>query len=198
MASEINYEGVMAGAMFDSVKKLDPRSEMRNPVMFLTYVGSIITTLSFLYSLYNGIFSLFDLLISVWLWFTVLFANFAEALAEEMRRDPRVVMFGEGVATKRQDLVIEFGKSRVRNTPLAEAIIAVAKRLGQPRVVLSGGCFQNRYLTESTVQRLQEEGFRPYWHQRIPPNDGGIALGQVVAALRQRGAGCRGAGSADL
>jgi pyruvate/2-oxoglutarate/acetoin dehydrogenase E1 component len=48
----------------------------------------------------------------------------AEALAEEMRRDPRVVMFGEGVATKRQDLVAEFGKSRVRNTPLAEAIIA--------------------------------------------------------------------------
>jgi pyruvate dehydrogenase E1 component beta subunit len=41
-----------------------------------------------------------------------------------MRRDPRVVMFGEGVATKRQDLVREFGAGRVRNTPLAEAIIA--------------------------------------------------------------------------
>jgi pyruvate dehydrogenase E1 component beta subunit len=48
----------------------------------------------------------------------------AEALAEEMRRDPRVVIFGEGVATKRQELVSEFGKSRVRNTPLSEAIIA--------------------------------------------------------------------------
>ena len=68
---------------------------------------------------------------------------------------------------------------------LAEAIVAVAKRVGQPRVVLSGGCFQNRYLTERAVQRLQQEGFRPYWHQRIPPNDGGIALGQVVAALRE-------------
>jgi len=32
------------------------------------------------------------------------------------------------------------------------------------------------------VERLREENFRPYWHQRIPPNDGGIALGQVVAA----------------
>jgi hydrogenase maturation protein HypF len=70
---------------------------------------------------------------------------------------------------------------------LAEAIIAVAKHFGQPRVVLSGGCFQNRYLTEGTVQRLQESSFRPYWHQRIPPNDGGIALGQVVAALRESG-----------
>ena len=54
---------------------------------------------------------------------------------------------------------------------------------GRTRVVLSGGCFQNRYLTERTVRRLQAEGFQPYWHQRVPPNDGGIALGQVVAAL---------------
>jgi hydrogenase maturation protein HypF len=68
---------------------------------------------------------------------------------------------------------------------LAEVIVTVAKQIGQPRVVLSGGCFQNRYLTERAVQRLQEAGFRPYWHQRVPPNDGGISLGQVVAALRQ-------------
>ena len=46
------------------------------------------------------------------------------ALAEEMRRDPRVIMFGEGVATKRQDLLKEFGAGRIRNTPLAEGIIA--------------------------------------------------------------------------
>jgi hydrogenase maturation protein HypF len=69
---------------------------------------------------------------------------------------------------------------------LVEAIVAVAKRAGQNRVVLSGGCFQNRYLTERAVRRLRSEGFRPYWHQRVPPNDGGIALGQVVAALRQK------------
>ncbi len=48
----------------------------------------------------------------------------SQALAEEMRRDPRVLMFGEGVATKRHDLLAEFGPERVRNTPLAEAIIA--------------------------------------------------------------------------
>ena len=68
---------------------------------------------------------------------------------------------------------------------LAESIVAVAKHAGQNRVVLSGGCFQNRYLTERAVRRLQAEGFRPYWHQRVPPNDGGIALGQVIAAQRQ-------------
>ena len=48
----------------------------------------------------------------------------SQALAEEMRRDPRVLMFGEGVATKRGDLLAEFGPERVRNTPLAEGIIA--------------------------------------------------------------------------
>lgn len=69
---------------------------------------------------------------------------------------------------------------------LAEAVVSVAQRIGEPRVVLTGGCFQNRYLTERTVRRLASEGFRPYWHQRIPTNDGGIALGQVVAALRER------------
>ncbi len=47
-----------------------------------------------------------------------------QALAEEMRRDSRVLMFGEGVATKRTDLLEAFGPQRVRNTPLAEGIIA--------------------------------------------------------------------------
>ena len=66
---------------------------------------------------------------------------------------------------------------------LAESIVAVARHFGQKRVALSGGCFQNRYLAEHTIQRLLTEGFRPYWHQRIPPNDGGIAVGQAAATL---------------
>jgi hydrogenase maturation protein HypF len=64
---------------------------------------------------------------------------------------------------------------------LAESVVAVAKKMGAPRVALSGGCFQNRYLTERTVKRLRAEKFLPYWHQRVPPNDGGIALGQAMA-----------------
>lgn len=68
---------------------------------------------------------------------------------------------------------------------LVEAIIAVARRTGEERVVISGGCFQNRYLAERAIRRLREEGFRPYWHQRVPPNDGGIALGQIFAVARQ-------------
>ena len=75
--------------------------------------------------------------------------------------------------------------TKFHNT-LAEMMVRVAKACGEEKMVLSGGCFQNRYLTERTVKRLREDGFRPYWHQRVPPNDGGIALGQVAAASRAR------------
>jgi hydrogenase maturation protein HypF len=73
---------------------------------------------------------------------------------------------------------------RFHNT-LSEIIVAVARCGEERRIVLTGGCFQNRYLTERTVHRLEREGFRPYWHQRVPPNDGGIALGQAVAVAKQ-------------
>jgi hydrogenase maturation protein HypF len=69
---------------------------------------------------------------------------------------------------------------------LVEAAVLVARHIGEERVALSGGCFQNCYLTERTVKRLREEGFQPLWHQRVPPNDGGIALGQIMAAMRIR------------
>ena len=65
---------------------------------------------------------------------------------------------------------------------LAEVVVEVARRFGRHRVALSGGCFQNRYLTERIVTRLRAEKFQPYWHQRVPANDGGIALGQIFAA----------------
>jgi hydrogenase maturation protein HypF len=73
---------------------------------------------------------------------------------------------------------------------LSEIILAMAEAAGERTVVLSGGCFQNAYLTERTIDRLREFGFNPYWHQRIPPNDGGISLGQLYCeALSQNGTG---------
>jgi len=71
-------------AIGDAFKKLDPRTQWRSPVMFVVYVGSIITTLLAIQAL-NGQGEApfgFILAVAVWLWFTVLFANFAEALAE--------------------------------------------------------------------------------------------------------------------
>jgi len=73
---------------------------------------------------------------------------------------------------------------RFHNT-LAEMIMRVASQQTGLPVALSGGCFQNRLLTELTVARLEAEDVKVYWPQRVPPNDGGIALGQVVAAARQ-------------
>ncbi|MBC7470101.1 MAG: potassium-transporting ATPase subunit B, partial [Ramlibacter sp.] len=71
-------------AIAASFTKLSPRVQWRNPVMFVVYIGSILTTLLWLQALQGpgeapaG----FILAVAVWLWFTVLFANFAEALAE--------------------------------------------------------------------------------------------------------------------
>jgi hydrogenase maturation protein HypF len=75
--------------------------------------------------------------------------------------------------------------AKFHNT-MVEIVVAVAKRIGEGRVALSGGCFQNVYLTERAVRRLAEEGYAPYWHRLIPPNDGGISFGQVVVAAAQK------------
>ena len=71
-------------AIVDALKKLDPRVQWRNPVMFVVYLGSLLTTLLWVQALQgNGEApAWFILTISAWLWITVLFANFAEALAE--------------------------------------------------------------------------------------------------------------------
>ncbi|AVS60614.1 K(+)-transporting ATPase subunit B [Paracidovorax avenae] len=73
-------------AVWQAFAKLDPRVQWRNPVMFIVFIGSIFTTLLWLQALTTaqdmGMRPAFILAVAVWLWFTVLFANFAEALAE--------------------------------------------------------------------------------------------------------------------
>jgi len=71
-------------ALADSFRKLSPRAQVRNPVMFVVYVGSILTTILFFQALFGKgeAATGFILHVTVWLWFTVLFANFAESLAE--------------------------------------------------------------------------------------------------------------------
>lgn len=75
---------IMRSAALDSLRKLDPRVQARNPVMFVVLVGSVITTILFLRDLPSSTAAqnVFNGLISAFLWFTVLFANFAEAMAE--------------------------------------------------------------------------------------------------------------------
>jgi potassium-transporting ATPase ATP-binding subunit len=85
---------IIRRAILDSFKKLDPRWQLKNPVMFVVEVGSVITTIEFLRLLFltqpSGAYTrdvltsetIFVLVVAIWLWFTVLFANFAEAMAE--------------------------------------------------------------------------------------------------------------------
>ncbi len=74
---------IVTRAIGDSFKKLDPRWQARNPVMFVVEVGALATTVFFVRDLaQHGAQAGFDLAIAAWLWFTVLFANFAEAVAE--------------------------------------------------------------------------------------------------------------------
>jgi len=90
----------------------------------------------------------------------------------------------EGIlADVRKGIPVSLISSKFHNT-LAQTILGVARETDQSRVVLTGGCFQNKYLTEQAVNLLTQHGIRPYWHQRIPPNDGGIALGQIYALER--------------
>ena len=99
-------------------------------------------------------------------------------------RDPFVIDWGPMMRELLQDVrrgaALGVMAATFHNT-LADIIVEIAGRIGQERVVLSGGCFQNRYLTERTISRLRGAGFQPYWHRRVPPNDGGIALGQLYA-----------------
>src|SRR5262252_7745594 len=84
---------IIRAAIPESFKKLDPRVQVKNPVMFVVEVGSVITTIEFVRLLFTAPTSeisrttltyetIFVLAVAVWLWFTVVFANFAEAMAE--------------------------------------------------------------------------------------------------------------------
>lgn len=64
---------------------------------------------------------------------------------------------------------------------LAAMILAAAKRVGEETVLLTGGCFQNALLLDRAAEALEQSGFTVHTHRQVPPNDGGLALGQVMA-----------------
>src|SRR6187401_1869759 len=129
------FEGpIVRRAIRDSFAKLHPRHQLRNPVMFVVEVGSVLTTVLFVLSLTGTLPEApgFVLAVSVWLWFTVLFANFAEAMAEgrgkaqadtlraarkdvqakklsEARRDAPVTLVAAGQLKKGDLILVEAG-----------------------------------------------------------------------------------------
>jgi hydrogenase maturation protein HypF len=85
------------------------------------------------------------------------------------------------LADLRQGIEPGIMSARFHNA-LVGMIVAVAESVGERRVALSGGCFQNRLLTERAAQQLSKAGFEVLLHRQVPPNDGGISLGQIAVA----------------
>jgi K+-transporting ATPase ATPase B chain len=103
-------------ALTDSLRKLDPRTQWRNPVMFVVYVGSIFTTLLWVQALagQGEAPAWFILAVTVWLWFTVLFANFAEALAEGRSKAQAAALRG----LKQTVFAKKLPNAKARNMPM--------------------------------------------------------------------------------
>jgi len=98
---------IVKQAIVDSFKKLSPQQQIKNPVMFVVWVGSILTTLLFIQALtgHGEAPAGFILAVTLWLWFTVLFANFAEAIAEGRSRAQAAAMRSAKRDTQAKKLV---------------------------------------------------------------------------------------------
>ena len=70
---------------------------------------------------------------------------------------------------------------------LVDALVSIAETIGEPRVALTGGCFQNQLLTTQAGHRLRQSGLDVFVHRQVPANDGGISLGQVAIAAARLG-----------
>lgn len=88
-------------------------------------------------------------------------------------------LIAEVLNDQRKGVSVPTISARFHNA-LVNWILEVATTVGLKQIVLSGGVFQNRYLTERAVVVLESRGYVVHTHQRVPPNDGGIALGQAV------------------
>jgi potassium-transporting ATPase ATP-binding subunit len=125
---------LMWPAVLDACRKLDPRVQWRNPVMFVVYIGSILTTALWIQALAGRgeAPSWFIFNIAIWLWFTVLFANFAEALAEGRSKAQAASLRGlkQAVIAKRL--------AEVRNRTSQQRVRADALRRGDIILVEAG------------------------------------------------------------
>ena len=79
---------------------------------------------------------------------------------------------------------------------LVQGMVDLAKHAQQENVLLTGGVMQNKLLVEQAITELKNAGFTPIWHQQIPPNDGGIAVGQIFGKLFAKQRSCDVSGAA--
>ncbi len=118
-------------------------------------------------------------------------ASYPFEISQEAPDTPVVIDPRELIAGVMTDVNAGMAASRVArrfHTTIASMIVEVCRVLTSRRrrrlpVLLTGGVFMNALLTDRTVGGLEAAGFDVYWHQRIPPNDGGLCLGQIAIAL---------------
>jgi hydrogenase maturation protein HypF len=98
---------------------------------------------------------------------------------------PMIRNIVDGIRTGRSRAEIARSFHMTLPVVFRDMAVAIRRRTGIDRVVLSGGCFQNRVLTEGTIAELEMEGFLVFFHDVLPANDGCISLGQAVCAGAQ-------------
>ena len=121
---------ILSRAVVDSFRKLNPRTMVKNPVMFVVEVGAVLTTIQLVWNAFHRAGHLgFGLQITVWLWFTVLFANFAEAMAEGR---------GKAQADTLRKARAETQAHRLRSDGNTECVASSKLRSGDVVVVTAG------------------------------------------------------------
>src|SRR5512134_1151528 len=124
-------QAIIKKALGDSIRKLNPVYQIKNPVMFVVEVGSVLTTLLFFHALFTGKGEAspgFILQISLWLWITVLFANFAESMAEGRGKAQ-----AESLRKTRREVM---AKRLAKPDPKAEVTQVVSSQLRKGDIVL--------------------------------------------------------------
>ncbi|HTV22794.1 MAG TPA: hypothetical protein VMG12_29090, partial [Polyangiaceae bacterium] len=162
------FEGaIVRRALADAVRKLDPRHQLKNPVMFVVEVGSAFTLGLFVAALVGALpeSPSFVLAISLWLWFTVLFANFAEAMAEgrgkaqaDTLRAARKDVQAKRLASPRRDAAVTLvsaGALRKGDVVLVEAGDQVP---GDGEVVLGVASVNESAITGESAPVIRESG----------------------------------------
>jgi K+-transporting ATPase ATPase B chain len=158
---------LMWPAVLDSCRKLDPRVQWRNPVMFVVYIGSILTTVLWVQALAGKgeAPAWFILNVAVWLWFTVLFANFAEALAEGRSKAQAAALRGlkqEVTARRLADPADRSRQSRVRGDLLRKGDVVLVEAgdfiPGDGEVIDGAASVDESAITGESAPVIRESG----------------------------------------
>ena len=158
---------LMSPAIVDSLRKLDPRVQWRNPVMFVVYVGSLLTTAAVVPGAagHGEAPAWFILNVAIWLWFTVLFANFAEALAEGRSKAQAASLRGlkQAVQAKRlADPADHTRMSRVRADHLRKGEVVLVEAgdyvPGDGEVIEGAASVDESAITGESAPVIRESG----------------------------------------